>query len=91
MKTILNELLNYLTLEQLNNKEIIEIEYNSHLSKIIGNAKVTVEITGATKEIIFAGLGKADSYNGIMDLVYKNKQGNLVIRPKLIKMYLGTE
>jgi hypothetical protein len=90
MTTTLNKLLQLLDNNQLN-QEIIELDFTQELQNLIGSDKVTVVSSGETKNVYFAGLGEVESYTSKIDLIYKNKDGKLVVKPKLIKEFLNTQ
>ena len=90
MKNDLIRLLQYLNNDQ-KNKELVELEYNEELKEVISDQKISLFTKGKTRKLFFAGLGKADTYEQKIDLVYKNKQGKLVVKPKLIQEFLDYE
>ena len=90
MTEALNKLLQMLDNNQLN-QEIVELDFTQELQNIIGSDKVTLATSGETKNVYFAGLGEVESYNSNIDLVYKNKHGKLVVKPKLIQEFLNAQ
>jgi hypothetical protein len=87
MKSKLRQLLQYLDSEQ-RSKELIEIEYNDELKKIISSDKVVVRFSTKIKDFYFPGLGEMESSEEKIDLIRINSRDRLVIKPKLIQKYL---
>lgn len=90
MKNKLFKLLQYLTPDQLS-KEVIDLDFNDELKEIIGEQKISISTSGKTKKIFLAGFGTTEDYQGTIDLVYKNRQGKLVVKPKLIQEFIESE
>lgn len=90
MKTRLLKLLQYLDPMQLN-KEVIDLDFSDELKQIIGEQKIPISITGKTEKIFLMGIGTTESYEGVINLVHKNRQGKLVVKPKLIREFLESE
>jgi len=86
MKDQLENLIQHLTPEQ-RTQPIIDVENTVELNRILDSDQMTVEFSGPTKKLFFAGLGEVESYHGRVDIFYKTK-GRLVVKPKSIVEYL---
>ena len=89
MKDKLENILKFLNVEELK-KEIVELDYNDEIRKIVGDNKITFKITGKTKHVYLSGIGDMDNYLGKIDVVYNNKKGHFIIKPILIQEYLDS-
>lgn len=72
-------------------KEIIELEYNDKLKEIIGGTTVSLYSKGKTKKLFLAGLGQVETYEQKIDLIYMNRLGRLVVKPKLIQDFINSK
>jgi hypothetical protein len=87
MKDQLENLIRYLTPKQ-RMQSIINIENTVELNSMLNSDKITVEFSGPTKNLYFAGLGEVKSYHSRVDLFYKIN-GRLIVKPKSIVEYLA--
>ena len=87
MKSKLNQLLHYLNTEQ-KGKDLIELEYNDELKQIISSDTVTQTLIKEAKGNYFSIFGEINGFEEKFDLVRLNRQGQLVIKPKLIQEYM---